>query len=83
MVHGRCAGLIGMGFQELGLKGKKLLGVFKENVTKGKKVGIYIGRVAVRASGFFNVSTKNGTTQGISWRYCQRVQVVDGYNYFN
>jgi len=52
-------------------------------VTKGKQIGTYIGRVAVRASGSFNISTKNGTTQGISWKYCQRIQAVDGYNYFN
>jgi hypothetical protein len=53
----------------------------KAVVTKGKKIGTYIGRVAVRTSGFFNISTKNGTTQGISWKYCQRIQAVDGYSY--
>ncbi|OAD23787.1 HNH endonuclease [Candidatus Thiomargarita nelsonii] len=55
--------------------------IVKAVVTKGKKIGTYIGRVAVRTSGFFKISTKNGTTQGIGWKYCQRLQSVDGYNY--
>ncbi|MEN8215240.1 MAG: RNA-guided endonuclease IscB [Pseudomonadota bacterium] len=63
------------------VKGFQTGDIVKAVVTKGKKIGTYIGRVAVRASGFFNISTKNGTTQGISWKYCQRLQSVDGYNY--
>ncbi|WP_017314101.1 RNA-guided endonuclease IscB [Mastigocladopsis repens] len=50
-------------------------------VTKGKKIGIYIGRVATRSSGSFNISTKNGLVQGISHQYCQIVQKKDGYGY--
>ena len=65
------------------VKGFQTGDIVKAVVTKGKKIGTYVGRVSVRVSGSFNISTKNGTTQGISWRYCQRVQVVDGYNYFN
>lgn len=64
------------------VKGFQTGDIVKAVVTKGQKIGTYIGRVAVRASGFFNISTKNGTTQGISWKYCQRLQSVDGYNYF-
>ena len=52
-------------------------------VTKGKKEGIYIGRLAVRESGNFNISTKNGVVQGISYRYCRLLQRNDGYNYSN
>jgi len=63
------------------VKGFQTGDIVKAVVTKGKKIGTYIGRVAVRASGSFNVSTKNGTMQGISWKYCQRLQSVDGYNY--
>jgi len=63
------------------VKGFQTGDLVKAVVTKGKKIGTYIGRVAVRTSGFFNISTKNGTTQGISWKYCQRLQNIDGYNY--
>ncbi|MEN8215090.1 MAG: RNA-guided endonuclease IscB [Pseudomonadota bacterium] len=63
------------------VKGFQTGDIVKAVVTKGKKIGTYLGRVAVRASGSFNISTKNGTTQGISWKYCQRIQAVDGYNY--
>ncbi|OAD19806.1 HNH endonuclease [Candidatus Thiomargarita nelsonii] len=63
------------------VKGFQTGDIVKAIVTKGKKIGTYIGRVAVRTNGFFNISTKNGTTQGISWKSCQRLQSVDGYNY--
>lgn len=53
----------------------------KAEVTKGKKVGTYIGRVAVRASGSFNIQTAQGVVQGISYRYCQIIQRADGYGY--
>ena len=50
-------------------------------VSKGKKVGVYMGRVAVRSSGSFNILTKAGLIQGISHKYCQIVHAKDGYNY--
>lgn len=50
-------------------------------VPKGKKAGTHIGRVAVRASGSFNIKTKSGTVQGISYRYCQLLHRIDGYHY--
>ncbi len=53
----------------------------KANVTKGKKSGVYVGRVAVRASGNFNITTTNGTIQGINHRYCTLVARNDGYAY--
>ena len=43
----------------------------KAIVTAGKKVGTYVGRVAVRASGSFNIKTAGNTIQGIGYRYCQ------------
>lgn len=49
----------------------------KAVVTKGKKVGTYVDRVAVRSSGSFNI----GKVQGIGWRYCRSVQRNDGYSY--
>lgn len=50
-------------------------------VTKGKKTGTYKGRVAVRASGFFNITTTTGVVQGISHQYCQLIARNDGYGY--
>ena len=53
----------------------------KAIVTKGKKIGTYVGRIAVRSSGSFNISTPNGLVQGISHRYCSTVHAKDGYSY--
>jgi hypothetical protein len=50
-------------------------------VTTGKKVGEYLGRVAIRASGSFNIQTGNGLAQGIHHRFCTLVQRADGYGY--
>ena len=47
----------------------------------GKKTGTYDGKVAVRASGSFNVSTDTGVAQGISYKYCSEVHRADGYSY--
>jgi 5-methylcytosine-specific restriction endonuclease McrA len=51
------------------------------NVTKGKKTGTYKGRVAIRASGFFNITTATGIVQGISHKHCQLIARNDGYGY--
>lgn len=53
----------------------------KAIVTKGKKIGTYTGRVAVRSSGSFNITTKKGVIQGISHKYCQIIQYGNGYGY--
>ena len=53
----------------------------KAEVTQGKKTGSYVGRVAVRASGSFNIQTAQGVIQGISYRHCQVIQRADGYGY--
>ena len=55
----------------------------KAIVTKGKKKGVYIGRVAVRSSGYFNIKTSNSTIQGIHYKYCKILQHIDGYTYFH
>jgi hypothetical protein len=55
--------------------------IVKAVVTKGKKIGTYVGRVAVRSSGYFNIQTKKATVQGISWKYCKKIHCMDGYNY--
>jgi 5-methylcytosine-specific restriction endonuclease McrA len=53
----------------------------KAVVTTGKKVGEYIDRVAIRASGSFNVQTGTSVVQGISWRHCHVLSRGDGYTY--
>ena len=50
-------------------------------VPKGKYAGIYVGRVAIRSSGSFNIATTRGLVQGISYRHCRLVQRDDGYAY--
>lgn len=54
----------------------------KAVVTRGKKKGIYVGRVAIRKSGSFNIKTDPKTViEGISYKYCNRLQHCDGYQY--
>lgn len=63
------------------VKGFQTGDIVKAVVTRGKKVGIYVGRVAVRSTGSFNISTPNGLIQGISHKYCQPIHLKDGYSY--
>lgn len=51
------------------------------HVPKGTKTGTYVGRVAVRTSGSFNIQTPQGVVQGISHRHCTLIQRADGYGY--
>lgn len=53
----------------------------KAVVTKGKKAGTWLGRVAIRASGSFNIRTIDGLVQGIHHRFCTLIQRADGYGY--
>jgi 5-methylcytosine-specific restriction endonuclease McrA len=53
----------------------------KAIVTKGKKIGTYVGKVAVRATGKFNIQTNGGVIQGISHKYCSVIHRKDGYSY--
>lgn len=55
--------------------------IVKAIVTSGKKAGTYLGRVAVRSTGSFNISTGGRLVQGISYKYCKTVHRKDGYNY--
>ncbi len=50
-------------------------------VLTGQKQGTHTGRVAVRSSGRFNITTSTGTVQGIGHRHCQLIQRGDGWNY--
>lgn len=52
-------------------------------VPKGKYAGRWAGRVAVRASGYFDIKNCTGQRicQGISHRCCRLVQRMDGWQY--
>jgi hypothetical protein len=45
------------------------------------KAGVYVGPLAVRATGSCNIRTASGIVQGIHWTYCQPLQRGDGYTY--
>ncbi len=53
----------------------------RAEVPQGKKTGTHRGRVAVRASGSFNIQTGTEVVQGVSHRHCQLLQRADGYGY--
>ncbi len=55
--------------------------IVKAVVTKGKKVGVYVGRVLCRAIGSFDISTPSGRVAGISHKYCSPIHRKDGYSY--
>jgi 5-methylcytosine-specific restriction endonuclease McrA len=63
------------------VKGFQTGDLVKAVVTSGKKFGTYIGRIAVRSTGSFNISDKTRLIQGISHKYCQIIHKKDGYNY--
>jgi 5-methylcytosine-specific restriction endonuclease McrA len=61
-------------------KGFQTGDIVKAVVTKGKKIGTYVGRVLCRASGSFDISTNTGTrVAGISHKYCSHIHKKDGY----
>jgi hypothetical protein len=45
------------------------------------KAGVYVGRLAVRATGSCNITTSVGTVQGIHIRFCRPLHRADGYSY--
>jgi 5-methylcytosine-specific restriction endonuclease McrA len=45
------------------------------------KAGSYVGRLAVRATGSCNITTRYGTVQGIHVRHCRPLHRADGYRY--
>lgn len=50
-------------------------------VPAGRKAGTHVGRVAVRATGSFNITTPCGTVQGIHHRHVRLIQRADGYRH--
>ena len=58
----------------------------RADVPSGVKAGAHTGRVAIRASGSFNIQShqdgKAVVIQGISHKHCRVIQRSDGYGYF-
>ncbi|MEH2241058.1 RNA-guided endonuclease IscB [Nostoc sp.] len=63
------------------VKGFQTGDIVKAVVTSGKKIGEYVGRIAVRTTGSFNISTAKGLVQGISYKLCKAIHKKDGYSY--
>ncbi|SAL38950.1 HNH endonuclease [Caballeronia turbans] len=53
----------------------------RADVPFGKKAGTYVGRVAMRATGYFNIQRAGKVVQGVAHRHCRLVQRGDGYAY--
>ena len=51
--------------------------IVRADVPNGKKAGVHIGRVAVRARGSFKV----GVVDDINWKHCRMLHRADGYGY--
>ena len=64
--------------REKRIKGFQTGDMVSADVTKGKKVGFYVGRVQVRANGNFNIQ---GVVTDISHKHCKVMQRADGYGY--
>ncbi len=63
------------------VKGFQTGDIVRAVVTTGTKQGVYVGRVLVRASGSFDLRTRQGLVQGIGHRFCTLVHRCDGYSY--
>lgn len=63
------------------VKGFQTGDIVKAVVTKGKKIGTHVGRVAVRSTGSFDISTAKGLVGGVSHKYCKTIHKKDGYAY--
>ena len=75
------------GFPCSGPKGAKRVQGFQTGdlvravVTRGAKAGTYVGKVAVRARGIFNITTAHGRVTDIHHRFCMLIAPSDGYAY--
>ena len=75
------------GFPRTSPKGSKSVEGFqtgdivKAVVPKGLKKGEYLGKVAVRSKGSFNIQTRTQVIQGVGYKYCHIIQRCDGYLY--
>ena len=63
------------------VKGFQTGDMVKAIIPKGSRQGEYIGKVAVRSSGFFNIQTKIKTIETIWYKHFHIIQRSDGYLY--
>ena len=63
------------------VKGFQTGDIVKAVVPTGSKQGEYLGKVAVRSRGYFNIQTKTQVIQGIGYKFCRLLQRSDGYSY--
>jgi 5-methylcytosine-specific restriction endonuclease McrA len=75
------------GFPRTGPKQRKRVQGFQTGdlvravVTRGSRQGTYVGKVAVRSRGSFNITSAHGVVMGIHHRWCRLVARADGYTY--
>jgi hypothetical protein len=50
-------------------------------VPQGARRGTHVGRVAVKASGYFTIQTNVGKVPDVAHRYCKALYRADGYSY--
>ena len=63
------------------VKGFQTGDIVKAVVPTGSKQGEYLGRVAVRSRGFFDIKTKSNLVKDIGYKFCRLLQRNDGYSY--
>jgi HNH endonuclease/RRXRR protein len=75
------------GFPRTGPKKRKRVQGFQTGdlvhavVTSGTKQGSYVGKVAVRTRGSFNITTAHGLVTDIAHHSCRLIARADGYSY--
>ena len=62
------------------VKGFQTGDMVKAIVTSGKYIGTHVGRVAVRSSGSFDITTQDAKVT-VSHKYCSIIHRSDGYQY--
>ena len=63
------------------VKGFQTGDMVKATVPTGSKAGEYLGRVAVRSRGYFDIKTKSSLAKDIGYKFCRLLQRNDGYSY--
>lgn len=92
--HRRMCNITKYGFPQVNKKGEKAIrsrakvvhgfqtgDMVRAVVAKGKNAGTHVGRVTVRATGQFDISTATARLQIINHKYCQPIHRQDGYSY--
>jgi hypothetical protein len=92
--HRRMCNINKYGFPQVNKKGEQALrhrvkavrgfqtgDMVRATIPTGKNAGTHVGRVTVRATGQFDISTRTRKLQIINWKYCTPVHKQDGYSY--